>query len=342
VLVLALVGTIAAVAATSDDDSATGAPATAPGSSAAPSPATAPATAAPETSATPETSEMSQSTATTPESTTPETSAPAGDAGIGDSIALDDGGSARVVSLTPDAPPRRELFPPDPGFTYTEAEVEQCAGSERLSINPLYWKAFLTDNTEAEVSILSNDMQTFDMAPGGCSRGWVAFSVPEGATIGDVVLTDELFSEIGRWTAETTVPVSGPLTSSSAVETAALGETVELTGGGTAVVRSIAPDAPPTNELFPAEAGRQYVDVDVELCAGSEALSVNPLYWLLTAEDNYTGGASLGGGTLPTIDVAAGECAAGIVQFDMLDESVPAYVVYTGTLFEELARWSAG
>jgi hypothetical protein len=336
VLVLALVSTIAAVAATSDDDdSVTGAPDATPESTVATLPTTeATESTAPETSASPETSESPA------ETTTPATDAPAVDPGIGDTIALDDGGSARVIALTPNAPPRRELFPPDPGFTFTEADVEQCAGSDRLSINPLYWKAFLTDNTEAEVSILSNDMQTFDMAPGGCSRGWVAFSVPDGATIADVVLTSALFSEIGRWTAETTVPVSGPLASGTEVESAALGETVELEGGATAVVRSITPNAAPTNELFPAAAGRQLVDADVELCAGTEPLSVNPLYWLMTAQDNYTGGASLGGGTLPTIDVAAGQCAAGIVQFDMLEQSVPAYVVFTGTLFEELARWS--
>ena len=243
-------------------------------------------------------------------------------------------------AITPDAPPRRELFPPDPGFTFTEADVELCAGSDRMSINPLYWKAFLTDNTEAEVAILSNDLQTFDMAPGACSRGWVTFSVPDGGTLRDVVLTSELFSEIGRWTTETTVPVTAPLTSETAVAAATLSETVELDGGGTAVVRSITPNAPPTNEFLPAEPGRQFVDVDVEVCAGSESFSVNPLYWLMTAQDNYTGGASLGGGTLPTIDVAAGQCVAGVVQLDMLEQSVPAYVVFTGALFEELARWS--
>ena len=355
VLVLGLVGAIAALAGSSDDeDSVTGATsATAPGSTeedsstVATSPGTAAATSTlettestvPETSAAPETSEVA---ATTAESTAPETTEPTANPGIGDTITFADGGSARVNSITPNAPPRRELFPPDPGFTFTEADIEQCAGSDSMSINPLYWKAFLTDNTEAEVAILSNDLQTFDMAPGACSRGWVTFSVPDGGTVADVVLTSQLFSEIGRWTTETTVPVTAALTSETAVEAAALGATVELDGGGTAVVRSITPNAPPTNEFLPAEPGRQFVDVDVEVCAGSESLSVNPLYWLMTAQDNFTGGASLGGGTLPTLDVAAGQCVAGVVQLDMLEQSVPAYVIFTGTLFEELARWSGG
>ena len=353
VLVLGLVGAIAALAASSDDDdTVTGATGvTAPGSTEAEpstiatSPESAAETSTPETteSTVPETSaapETSEGAATPPESTAPETTEPTADPGIGDTITFADGGSARVNAITPNAPPRRELFPPDPGFTFTEAEVELCAGSDRTSINPLYWTAFLTDNTEAEVSILSTDLQTFDMAPGACSRGWVAFSVPDGGTLGDVVLTSQLFSEIGRWTTATTAPVTAPLTSGSVLLAAAIGEPVELDDGGTAVVRSITPNAPPANELFPAEPGRQLVDVDVELCAGSESLSINPLYWLMTAQDNYTGGASLVGGTLPTIDVAAGQCVAGIVQLDMLEQSVPAYVVYTGALFEELARWS--
>ena len=161
-----------------------------------------------------------------------------------------------------------------------------------------------------------------------------------GATVDDIVLTDALFGEIGRWSTATAVPIDAPLGTGPELSAAAIGEIIELEGGGTAVVRSITPNAPPSSEFLPVEPGRQLVDADVELCAGSEPLSVNPLYWLMTAQDNYTGGASLGGGTLPTIDVAAGECVAGVVQLDMLEQSVPAYVIFTGALLDELARWA--
>ena len=275
--------------------------------------------------------------ATTAESTAPETTEPTANPGIGDTIMFADGGSARVNAITPNAPPRRELFPPDPGFTFTEADVEQCVGSDSMSINPLYWKAFLTDNTEAEVAILSNDLQTFDMAPGACSRGWVAFSVPDGGTIGDVVLTSELFSEIGRWTTETTVPVTAPLTSETGVAAAALGETVELDGGGTAVVRSITPNAPADERVPPARTGPA---VRRRRRRGVRRIGVAVGQPSVLADDRagqlHRWGL-LGGGTLPTLDVAAGQCVAGVVQLDMLEQSVPAYVVFTGALFEELA-----
>ena len=214
-----------------------------------------------------------------------------------------------------------------------------CAGEDGQSTNPLYWKAFLADNTEADVSFTS-DLQTVGLRPGGCSRGWVAFSVPDGAAVADIVLTDNLFSESARWSAGSSSAVTGPLTPFQDVEAGTVGTALDLDGGGTAVVRSITPNAAPSSQFITVEPGRQLVEIDVELCAGTEPLSVNPLYWLVTAADHYIGGASLGGGTLSSLDIAPGQCAAGTVQVDMLEQSVPAYVILTDEIFDEAARWA--
>lgn len=261
------------------------------------------------------------------------------DAVIGSTLQTGSGGQARVNAITPNAVPRSELLGPDPGFAFTEAEVEICAGEDGQSSNPLYWQAFLADNTEADVSFAS-DLETVGLPPGGCTRGWVAFSVPEGAAVSEVVLTDALFSETARWSAATSTPISGPLTPSQTVGSGAVGALLDLDGGATAVVRSIIPNAEPSSQFIAVEAGHQLVEIDVELCAGTEPLNVNPLYWLATAEDHYTGGAALGGGTLSALEVAPGQCAAGTVQLDMLEQSVLAYVIVTDPIFDEWARWA--
>ena len=58
--------------------------------------------------------------------------------------------------------------------------------------------------------------------------------------------------------------------------------------------------------------------------------------------DNVTAGAALGADTLDAIEVAAGQCVAGTVAFDVPAATSPAYVMLTGPLFDEVGRWRAG
>ena len=314
-----------ATSATSED------PSVIPGTSNVPDTSAPPPTTVPTTAAT--------STSEEPTTAPPTTLTDSADAIVGSTLETGSGGLARVNAITPNAAPRNEFLGPDPGFTFTEAEVEICAGEDGQSANPLYWKAFLADNTEADVSF-GSELQTVGLAPGGCTRGWVAFSVPDGATVSDIVLTDAILSEIARWSVASSTPVEGPLTPFKTVEAGALGAPLELDAGATAVVRSITANATPSNEFTTVDPGHQLVEIDVELCAGTEPLSVNPLYWLATAQDHYTGGAALGGGTLSSLEVAPGQCAAGTVQIDMLEQSIPAYVILTDPILDEWARWT--
>jgi hypothetical protein len=155
-------------------------------------------------------------------------------------------------------------------------------------------------------------------------------------------MTGTLFEEQARWSTSSSSPVGGPLTPSSPPEAAAPGETVTLEGGATAVVRSVNPDAPPRNDFSTPEQGRKFVEADVQICAGDEPYSVNPLYWLATMSDNYTASVELGAQTLDTLDVAAGQCIAGTVAFSVPDTSTPAYVLLTDEVFQEVGRWRAG
>ena len=204
--------------------------------------------------------------------------------------------SAASPTSTPSRPPHlleTRSSSRSPGFTFTEAEVELCAGSNGQSANPLYWRAFLADNTGGGDVVRVRRSPRSAWLPAAARGGWVAFEVPDGSSVASVVLTDQLFAGIGRWTTASAVSVSSPLAPASPPTAGALGSTADIGGGATAVVRSVTPNAPPTNEFFGPSPGRQLVEVSVELCAGSAPLAVNPLYWLLTGEDSVTGSASL-------------------------------------------------
>lgn len=274
---------------------------------------------------------------TTTSTEPPATTEPPGDPVIGDTVDLVDGGVVRVNSITPDAPARSEFSTPDPGFTFTEIEVEMCAGSDGLNSNPLYWSGFTESNTQVEASLAGNDLQTLGLAPGGCARGWVAVSVPEGDAVVDVVLTDAVFDEIARWSATESVAIDGPLSGSEPPVADELGQPMELSEGATATVRSVTPGVP-APQFVTVEDGRQLVELDVEQCAGSEQLDVNPLYWTLTTRDNYLAGAELVGGSLASISVAPGECVAGTVLVNSLATSAPAFVQLSDPLFDEIGR----
>lgn len=257
----------------------------------------------------------------------------------GTAVDLPDGSRARLNSVTPDAEPLNTFFAPDPGFTFTRLDVELCAGPSGLSTNPLYWIGFLEDNSVADVSLGGGDFQTVTLAPGGCNRGLIDLELPEGHTVVAVVLTGGLFSEIARWDTTDSVPTGAPLDSGLEVQSEALGTSAALTGGATAVVKSVVPNADPLNDFFGPDTGRQFVRIEVELCAGSEALSVNPLYWLAVAEDNRMGSASLGGGTLPALSISPGNCVAGSVEIDLPADTLPAYILFTQAISDEVARW---
>ena len=276
-----------------------------------------------------------------PTATAPTTPPPApANAVIGDTIQIGNGALARVNSVTANAVPLDELSTPEPGSTLTRIAVELCAGSKPLSVNPLHWGAPLDDNTMADVALGGQTLETLTVAPGRCTGGTVDVTVPDGRAVASVVLRNTLLSETGRWSTASANPVTSPLTPTSPAASAVSGEVASLADGATAVVRSFTSNAAPRNQFSTPDPGDQFVEIDVELCAGSVPLSVNPLHWLLSDAGNTTYGAELGGQTLTTIELAPGSCTAGIVVFDVPEDSAPAYAILTAGLFGEVGRWS--
>jgi hypothetical protein len=150
---------------------------------------------------------------------------------------------------------------------------------------------------------------------------------------------DEMFEEAARWSTASSSEVTGPLRSDTDVESVPLGEVVTLPEGHTAVARSVTPNFPPPDEFADPGPGRQLVEVDVEVCAGSTSLQVSPIDWVVVAEDNRVGDWAFHSGTLPSIEIAAGECAAGTVYLDIAADATIAYVTYGDLLLTELGRW---
>lgn len=259
---------------------------------------------------------------------------------IGQALREDDD-VVRVNAVFPDAP-AGEFFQPDPGFTLTLVEVEACGGEDGFNANPLYWTAFLDDNTAADNFLFADDFETIGLRPGACTRGLVSFEVPDGHTVTSVVLTGALLEETARWTEDGAIPVTDRLQPHVTADSWPVNTAIEFGAGHTAEVRSVTDGAAPLSDFFEPEPGRQFTQIDVELCAGTEPLPVNPLYWLGATTENWMGSAALSGSTLDAIELASGQCIAGLVELDLPEGSVTSSVALTDIGLDEVARWTIG
>jgi len=76
------------------------------------------------------------------------------------------------------------FYQPQPGSRLVAVEViVSNAGSETVSVNPLYTSLVDVDGFvyEAELAARDGQIDTLDLAPGERVRGWVAFTIPENA-----------------------------------------------------------------------------------------------------------------------------------------------------------------
>lgn len=268
----------------------------------------------------------------------PGTAAPAaGVAPVGVELPTD-GGVVRVNRVTPNAAVD-PFFAPDAPATVTEIEIEMCAGSQPMFVNGLSFTGFLADNSVAPNFYFGDQLPSLRMAPGGCARGIVTFEVAGGAAITSVVYTDSQFAEGGRWTVDGAVEPAARLAPPTPPVTVPVGQVATFGAGHTATVRTVTDAAAPLDEFFQVEAGKQLTQIDVEVCAGTEQLSSNGLYWLVVTAEGWMGTSRLVTDTLPVLDIAAGQCVAGIVESEVPEGSTTVQVVHTDAGFTEVARW---
>jgi hypothetical protein len=212
---------------------------------------------------------------------------------------------------------------------------------ESLGVNPLY--ATLVDSEgftyQPELAGREGQIVTVDLSPGEKAKGWIAFEVPEGATVasikyavesfGDKVLQASLISP-----PEGYVPNIEALSILPPSPEAGLGDVFEQYGYS---LSATAVEDPTTPGMF-YEAREAYKLVAVEVVVGNasgETLSVNPLYAILVDSNGFVYQPELAGrdGQLATVDLNAGEKAKGWVAFEVPEDATPASVKYLVEMF---------
>ena len=252
-----------------------------------------------------------------------------------------EGSVVRVNRVTPNAPVD-EFFAPDAPATVTAVEIEACAGPDGFGFTTFSWTAFQANNTTLENFFFGDDVQSVQLSPGGCARGTITYVVPGGGAVDQLVLSGSTFDEVGRWTVTGATEPTDRLVAPAPPTVIPVGQTATVGAGHTVTLLSVTDNTPPIDDFFAPDPGRQYSQLDIEMCAGTEPLAVNGLYWFGVSTDSWMGTAALLGDTLPGIDLTAGQCAAGIVQIDLPAGSVITQVVYTDQGLAELVRWQVG
>ncbi len=276
--------------------------------------------------------------------TTVPSSLPIGSAGpvaIGQTVQVEGAfvrvNTVRVVSANDAVPvPADQLV--------VEVEIEACAGNNGFGIDEQRWLLARSDTINITASAARGDLPLIGLGPGGCVRGIVGYEMPlDDATPVAVALTGPDGAELGRWAidgdATTVTSPAVRLAPPVGATTVALGQPATFGPGHTATVRGVTDAAAPLDPAFAPAAGRQYAQLDVELCAGTETLTVSPLYWLVTTTDWWMGESNGAGDTLAAADVAPGGCVSGLVQVSLPAGSVSAQAVLVGAVSEEIVRW---
>jgi len=240
--------------------------------------------------------------------------------------------------------------PTTPGMFYKPesgkklAAVEIIVGNvsgEALSVNPL--NATLLDSEgftyQPELAGREGQIMTVDLSPGEKARGWIAFEVPEGATVASIKYAVKTFgSKVLQ--ASLTSPPEGYVPNTEALSIlppspeARLGDVFEQYGYS---LSATAVEDPTTPGMF-YKAKEGYKLVAVEIVVGNvsgETLGVNPLYTILVDSNGFVYPPELAGrdGQLATVDLNVGEKAKGWVAFELPEDATPANIKYLVEMF---------
>jgi hypothetical protein len=234
------------------------------------------------------------------------------------------------------------FYEPESGKKLVAVEiVVGNVSGETLSVNPL--NATLLDSEgftyEPELAGREGQIVTIDLNPGEKARGWIAFEVPEEATIASIKYAVETFGSKVLQTS-LTLPPDGYVPNTEALSIlppspeAGLGDVFEQYGYSLSATTVEDPTTP--GMLYKAKEG--YKLVAVEIVVGNvsgETLSVNPLYATLVDSNGFVYQAELAGrdGQLATIDLNTGEKAKGWVAFEVPENATLASIKYLVEMF---------
>jgi hypothetical protein len=106
-----------------------------------------------------------------------------------------------VHGVEAEAAPQDDFFVPSDGFTFTRLDVELCAGTGTLPVNPFYWYGRQDDGVTVGIAFASQGLEVADLGPGQCVRGTVDLEVAEGRRVVEVIWLGPGLAELGRWAA---------------------------------------------------------------------------------------------------------------------------------------------
>jgi len=194
------------------------------------------------------------------------------------------------------------LYEPESGKKLVAVEiVVGNVSGETLSVNPL--NATLLDSEgftyEPELGGREGQIVTIDLSPGEKARGWIAFEVPEEATVASIKYAVETFGSKVLQTS-LTPPPDGYVPNTEALSIlppspeAGFGDVFEQYGYSLSATTVEDPTAP--GMLYEAKEGKKLVAVEIVVGnVSGETLSVNPLHATLVDSNGFVYQAELAG-----------------------------------------------
>jgi hypothetical protein len=106
-----------------------------------------------------------------------------------------------VQVSAPASVPAQDLLPPQGAFYGSQVTI--AAESGTVSVNPFSFSARTANGTNLQPTIAMglNDLPATELPQGQKVSGWLVFDVPNGQGITEIILSDPLGTQLGRWTA---------------------------------------------------------------------------------------------------------------------------------------------
>ena len=250
------------------------------------------------------------------------------------------GGVTRVNAVETETTPRAQSNFLEEGYTITRVEVETCAEDDAVNAGWTQWYGYLDDGSEAESYLSDEPAAVMNLVPGDCARGFLSFAIPDGSKLGTVQFTDFWADTNPTWDlTRDFVTVDGPIAHKSP-EGLPIGSTFTFSDGTTATLED-AGNFESTDDYYELPAGFKLIAANVEVCAGSQQISVYPSDFNVMTDDNFLGANEFFNSTFQSSDLSPGDCAKGGIVFAIPESSKPVTLLYTAFLLSETARWSA-
>jgi FlaG/FlaF family flagellin (archaellin) len=103
---------------------------------------------------------------------------------IGDMVRFKDNQTIVAYSYLPEVNSSNQFLQPKPGNKYVAVDVEGCAASNASTatqLNMFSFELVMSNNTRISptVSIIEPGLNSVDLLPGDCGRGYVTFEIPK-------------------------------------------------------------------------------------------------------------------------------------------------------------------